>query len=254
MSWAARRRFIIVSIISAIALAFLATLSIATFYQAPSCTDSKQNQGEQGVDCGGACSYLCTEQQQPPTVLFTAALMNPSGRADVVALIENKNRAAAAKNVPYRVSVYDASHSLLQEVTGVIDLPAGAQVPVFVPGITTGKQTGTSAFLTIDAAAPRWFTLTSDPRLMPVVTSTVQSATGDAPRIEAVLTNPSVTVLSNVKVIVVVYNAKDDVIAASQTVVQKIPAQGSAPATFTWNAAFPAIPARIQVVPIIPLP
>src|SRR3989344_1263580 len=98
MSWAARRRFFILLIVGAVAVAFLTTIGIAIFYNAPSCTDNKQNQDEAGVDCGGACSYLCIEQQLPPTVLFTKAIKNGDGRVDVVALIENKNSSAAAKD------------------------------------------------------------------------------------------------------------------------------------------------------------
>src|SRR3989344_7202851 len=95
MSWAARRRFIILLIIGAVVVAFLTTVGIATFYDAPSCTDSKQNQDETGIDCGGSCSRICTAEAQPPTVLFTKAIQNGEGRVDVIAEIENKNADAA---------------------------------------------------------------------------------------------------------------------------------------------------------------
>ena len=93
-----------------------------------------------------------------------------------------------------------------------------------------------------------------DSHIVPVVSNTRQGGTTSAPRIEATLKNPSVTVLSNVKVVVLVRNDKGDVIAASSTVVPSIPAQGQAIATFTWGEAFQSIPASIEVTPIIPLP
>ena len=253
MSWAARRRFFILLIIGLSIVAFLAILSVATFYRTPSCTDNVQNQGETGVDCGGPCAYLCTEQEQPPTVLFTQVLPNGGG-TDIIASVENKNTSAAARNVPYRVSLYSADRVLVQEISGTLDLPPGATVPVFLPGITSGKQTVVTAFLTIEASSPKWFALAADPRVVPLVSNTNQVGTANNPRIEAMLSNPSVTALTNVQAIVLVRDEGGTVIAASRTVVPLIPAQGQSMATFTWNVPFPGTPATIEVIPIIPLP
>lgn len=254
MSWAARRRFIILLIVGAIAVAFLATLSIATFTKTPSCTDGVQNQGEASIDCSGPCPYLCTAQMQPPTVLFTKAISYGTERTDIIASVENKNATAAAKNVPYRITLYGSGQALIQEVTGTVDLPPATTVPVFVPGIVSGKQTVTRAFLTIAASAPQWFSMPATARNLPLISNIVQGGTIDAPRIEAVLTNSTVTLFIDVRAIVMVRNKSGDVIAASQTVVPSIPAQGQAVATFTWDNAFPETPATIEVIPIIPLP
>lgn len=254
MSWAARRRLFILLIIGAVVVAFLATLFIATFYDAPSCTDGTQNQGETGIDCGGSCAYLCTAELQPPTVLFTKAISNGAERTDVVASVENKNALAAAKNVPYTVRLYSKDKFLIQTVNGTLDLPQGATVPVFIPGIVSGKQPVANVFLTIDPSAPKWFSPDTGARVVPLISNTRQGGTSDAPRVEAILSNPSVTALMNVPAIVLVRDDKGDVIAASSTIVPTIPAQGQATATFTWNSAFPSIPASIEVVPMIPLP
>ncbi len=254
MSWAARRRFIIALIIGGIGVGLLAAVFLVTFYKAPSCIDNVQNQDEGGIDCGGSCPYLCAAGQQPPTVLFTKALTNSTGRTDVIALVENKNPGVAAKNVPYRIAIYGTDRLLIQEVTGTLDLPPGATVPVFVPGIVSGKQVTASAFLSIEASSPRWFMMVSDPRIIPTVLNTKLGGTPEMPRFESVLINTSVIALTNVSAIILVRNDKGDVIAASSTVVPTIPAQGQATATFTWNNAFSSAFASVQVVPIIPMP
>lgn len=253
MSWAARRRFIILLIIGAVFVAFLTTVGIATFYKAPSCSDGKQNQNETGVDCGGACQYLCIEQQYPPTVLFTKAIKNGEGRVDVIAKVENKNADAAAKNVRYKITLYGSDQSLIQEMTGILDLPPSASVPVFVPNIPSGKQTIVNAFLDINQSSLQWFSMSSNTSIVPTVSNVKQIGTTSAPRIEAILTNTSVSILTNVKAIVLVRNDKGDVIATSSTIIPTIPAQGRATATFTWNSEFPEVPASIEVVPIVPL-
>jgi hypothetical protein len=254
MPWAARRRLIISILVGALVVAFLALISIATFYKTPSCSDGVQNQGEAGIDCGGSCAYLCSTETLPPTVLFTKALISGTGRTDIVASIENKNPHAVAKAVPYRVQIYGPDRLPIGVQTGSIDLPPGATVPVFLAGIATGKQPVASAFLEIDPAALKWVATGSDPRVVPTVSGTVQSGSPEAPRIEVTLKNGSVSALSNVRVIVFVRDVRREIIAASQTIVPFIGAQSSATATFTWNSAFPAAAASIEAVPIIPLP
>lgn len=252
MSWAARRRFIILLIIGAVVVAFLAVVLIATVSKAPSCTDGIQNQNEAGIDCGGPCAYLCTVQNQPPTVLYTQALEYGGGRTDVIASIENKNTTAAAKNVPYRITLYGTGQALIQEISGMVDLPPGATVPVYVPQIFSGKQAVIGAFLSVAASSVQWFFMTPNQRSVPLVSNISRGGTLGAPRVQAVLINPTVTPFNNVQTIVIVHNKNGDVIAASQTVVPSIPAQGQATATFTWSAAFSAASAAIEVVPIVP--
>ena len=254
MSWAARRRFFILLILGSILAAFLAVIAIATLYRAPSCSDGIQNQGEAGIDCGGTCPRHCIAQAVQTTVLLTKATPTGTGRTVIIAAVENKNTGAAAKNVPYNVILYGEGQTLIQRVSGTLDLPPGVTQAVFIPGIVSGKQTAVNAFLTIDPALPDWFIMTTDPRTMPTVSNTMQSGSADMPRIDATLLNTSVTKLTNVQVVVIVRNTKKDIIAASGTIVPAIPAQGMAIATFTWNGAFKDVPASIEVVPVIPLP
>jgi len=257
MSWAAQRRFFILLIVGAVVVAFLTVVGVATFYETPSCTDNIQNQNETGVDCGGSCAYLCTVEVRSPTVLFTQALRSDSGRIDVIAMVENKNAVAAAKNVPYRITLYGADQSLIRRVNGTLDLPSGARVPVFVPGVASGNYAIANAFLDIDPLSLKWFSLPTDPRVVPTVSNirhVVRDGATSTPRIEAVLTNPGVAPLSNVQVVILVHDLNGDVIAASATVVSSIPSQGQAVATFTWNGPFQSDPALIEVIPVIPLP
>ena len=254
MSWAARRRFIILFGIGAVVVAFLAVVLISALYKTPSCTDGVQNQAEDGIDCGGPCKYLCTEQEQPPTVLFTKVLQNSAGRTDIIAEVENKNVTAAARDVPYRITLYGSEQEYLGAVDGKLDLPPGATEPIYLPGVSVGKQRATSAFLEISPSTPKWFTMTSDPRVVPKVVDTTRIGTIDAPRIGAILENPSATTLSNVRVIVFVRDLQKDIIAASETVAPTILGQGQVSVTFTWNGAFIGTPSFIEVIPIIPLP
>lgn len=254
MPWAARRKLVIMIIVGAFIVAFLAIVLIAVLYKTPTCSDNVRNQGEVGVDCGGPCQYLCSSQVLPPTILFSKALDNGLGRIDLIASVQNKNISAGAKNVPYHVTLYSSDQSLIREFDGTIDLPAGATEPVYVPGVATIKEKVIGAFLAIASNAPRWYSMNADPRIVPKVVDTVRGGTASNPLIQAVLYNPSGNPMSNMQVIIFVHNFKTDVIAASQTVVPTIPAGGQAVASFTWNSAFKSSPASIEVIPVIPLP
>jgi hypothetical protein len=253
MSWAARRRLLILGTIGVVVLIVLIAIFYKTFTVAPTCSDGIQNQGEQGIDCGGPCPYLCTALEQTPVVEFTQALQTPAGLTDVIAYIQNPNLYAYTLSVPYTLSLYSSENTLAAPtMSGTIALPPGAIVPVFIPNISSGKSGVTSAFLTIDPSVIQWQS-GRDTRIIPTVSNTVLTGSTAIPRITSMLTNPSTTPLSNIKVVVAVFNASGNVIAASQTVVPSIPAQGSATATFTWNTPFPARATRIDVIPVIPL-
>ena len=254
MTWAGRRRLTISLIAGAIVMVLIAIGFTTALYKAPSCTDNKLNQNETGVDCGGSCSYLCNAQVKQPVVLFTKLLINNSGRTDVVASVENKNTDAAARNVSYVVTLYAADQSIIRELGGTLDLPPRTTVPVFMPNVLSGGETATRAFLEIASTSPKWFALSADPRIVPIVSNTTLTGAASTPRVEAVLANPSVSSMKNVRVIVLVHGAGGNIIAASATVVSAIPAQGRATATFTWNETFSSTLSLLEVVPIIPLP
>ena len=135
MSWASRRQLIIFSLVGIVSVAVFAVLTFVVVYKAPSCSDGVQNQGEAGIDCGGPCPYLCTDQMHAPVVLFTKTLSQVLGRTDVIASVQNTNMTAAAKRVPYTVTLYGDHQVLLKEVTGTVDLPPFSTVPIFVPNI-----------------------------------------------------------------------------------------------------------------------
>lgn len=238
--------------IALVVLAVLALIFYKNFTAAPTCSDNTKNQGEAGIDCGGPCPYLCTEQEEAPIVRFTQATPTANGETDVISYVDNPNQSAYAAHVAYKVSLYTDKHTLAAPIqSGFVDLPPGASAPVFIPNVNSGKVAVASAFLTLDQSTVRW-QAGRDTRVVPTVSGANLGGTIAAPRITSVLTNPSVFPLTNVKVIVVVFDASGNAVSASQTIVPSIPGQGSATATFSWTGPFKNPPTRIDVLPIIP--
>lgn len=253
MSWASSRRTLIALIVASVLLVLAAGILIATFYDAPSCKDGSQNQGEEGIDCGGPCSTLCTPSVVPPVVSFVRELPQQGGALDVIAYVQNPNPFAATKNAAYEIEFLGENGTPVGSVKGKIDLPPAASVPVYAPNAVASGQFVREAFLTFDESSFRWYEPKGDIVVFSV-SDLVTSAEGEAPRISAKLSNPSVQSFRNVKVIAVVFDGAGNAMAASQTVAASVPARSDVPVVFTWNAPFRETPGRIEIKPVYELP
>jgi hypothetical protein len=113
-----RKRIIIIAIYVAIffGVAFLIYLIAKP---APTCTDKKQNQGEQEIDCGGPCK-ACEEKPNlsPISLLETAFVPSGQGKYDVVAKIQNPNNGYGSSNFSYRFTLKDGNGNTLIDKTG----------------------------------------------------------------------------------------------------------------------------------------
>src|SRR3989344_5725203 len=148
MSWASKRKVLIITLLSLVGITLVVLTVIAFVYEAPSCSDGKQNDDERGVDCGGAsCTYLCSADVDGATVRFARILRPQEGRLDVIAYIDNRDTNAAAKGVNAVVELFDENQSLLATKTVVIDIPEGATVPVYLADVYRGSGVVSQAFV-----------------------------------------------------------------------------------------------------------
>jgi hypothetical protein len=251
MTWAMRRRLIILGIIAGFIALALGIFYFTTIRTAPSCMDEKQNQDEEGIDCGGSCAYYCTESQAAASVKFVRPLTPTPGRTDVIAYIDNPNGTAAANDLHFTVELYSPTNTVVAKKEGMVDLPPASIVPVFIPDFFSGSQAVARAFITFDTPKHLWFR-SAGKAVSPQVTD-VRFGELDMPRVSAIATNPSAYALSNVTFIVTLFDKEDTAIGASRTVVPSIPAHGSVPLVFTWPSSFSVGVARIEVVPVVSL-
>ena len=250
MNWASKRRFIITSILAAVAIAIVASVAIAIFYDTPTCMDRKKNQDETGIDCGGSCARVCEAEALAPSATFTRPI--PSlGRTDVIAYVVNPNTDAAAKNVRFTIELYGADGIVVTRKEGTVDLPPDATVPVYLPNVYSSSLPVARAFLTFDPSSFA-FMKYKDQRIIPRYNDDAQIS-GVPPRITASFTNPSAQTLRNIPVVVTVFDAEGNAIAATQTLLTELPPQGRAEVVFVWSQPFVAVPTRVDVVPVVPL-
>jgi hypothetical protein len=250
MSWAGRRKALIITVGAIVLLAALAVFSFGIFYDTPTCTDRRQNQDEAGVDCGGSCSRMCSfEVKTAPVVLWTQVVEPEEGRADVIAYVENRNTDAASRKTPFRLEVYDASGGQISEKSVTVDLPPRTTVPVYIPNAAPRDSRAVRAFLTYDSEKAVWTKASDEERIEPSIEDVVIQE-GAEPRITAKLVNSLAEPMRSITLIATLFDPSGNAMAASQTVVPTLPAQGSSQVVFTWRQPFPAPAARVEIRPV----
>lgn len=210
------------------------------FYQAPSCSDGRQNGDETGVDCGGSCRMLCPADALPlssrsdPRILSIAP-----GVYEVVSLVENLNPLAEVYRAKYTVRVFDQASAIpLRTFEGEAHIPRGSRVAIFEGPFTldTGAVP-TRATLEWDSESLTW--QKSEGTLADVrVVSSVISREELAPRLDISLENFSLERASNIDLTALLYDENGNIFAASKTFVDNISPTGRAPAVFAWPRPF----------------
>ncbi len=253
MTWAARRRVLIIFIV-------LITVSGLAFWhyspvilKAPTCTDGVKNGEETGIDCGGSmCTNLCTADVRLPTVLWSRAFPVTEDVYNVAAAIENKND-AATRSIPYEFRLYDKDNVLLARRGGMALVPPIGRYDIVETGIPVGTGRVSSTTFSFSTSPALWERIPDDISRLRVSTSNISlDTTGVVPKLSATLLNPSPTLaLDNTVVAAVLYDANDNAVNVSKTLVPTLAPGARAQAVFTWPRAFGAAVVRYEIVPII---
>lgn len=93
----------------------------------PGCFNGRQDDGEEGVDCGGVCAAVCLPQDMRPLEAVGEPRIFRSSPTVVGILvkIQNPNLEFAAKSFNYRIDVYDTSDTILASRSGSSFIYAG---------------------------------------------------------------------------------------------------------------------------------
>lgn len=99
----------------------LSTVIYYAFIKAPeTCFDSRQNQDESGVDCGGVCAAVCQEIIVGEDVVAKETAFVPGGenRYDALIKVYNPNDEIGASSFAYTAVLKDSSGTVLSTRSG----------------------------------------------------------------------------------------------------------------------------------------
>lgn len=246
LSWSVRRQIFFLTVIIGAVLLFIAAPAFLVYYRWPTCGDGKQNQGEQGIDCGGPCPMLCKRETLDPVVRWQRAFKIRDGLWGATAYVENPNLHSIAYRVPYLFKFYDERNILIYERRGTTFIPPRKTFAIFESGILTGERIPTRTIFEF-LKLPEWQRTSSDEPPL-IISDRVLSAEEGSPRLTAVIHNQSLVSVGTAEVVAILFDEDDNAIAASKTVINDLSKGQTEPLTFTWLEPFPRRVVRIETL------
>ncbi len=247
ITWATKRKLTYLSIVIGFLLIVVSIPLVFFFNKAPTCSDGKMNQDENGVDCGGVCTKLCKADTTLPIVSWQRVFKISKGIYSAVAYVENPNLNSTATNVPYSFRAYDKANVLIVERKGTASiLPIGV-TPVFESGILTGERIPARVTFSF-ASKPDWIiTKKIAPRITILINE--KNFEGTLPSLRATITNTTLKNIPHFEVVAILYDENDNAIASSKTVVDSIAGEQEVEVVFSWREAFASIPVKVEILP-----
>jgi len=217
-------------------------------YKAPSCTDGVRNGNEQGIDCGGSCKRLCQNSFLSPSVAWTRFEELAPKLYNVATYIINPNTDAEAKDVPYRMAIYDSRGVVITDFTGTVTLPPHRNTLAFQGAIQVGERIPAKVLFEF-TSAPNWYK--KEDTLLPLMVlekKYTEDSSGSSLIVK--MRNSSVRDISNIAVYAVLYDKDGNALGFLKTYIDKIAAQGIESAPFTWPIDRKGSVISIEVLPV----
>lgn len=201
----------------------------------PTCFDRRQNQDEDGIDCGGASCVPCSNQIKDLSTIWTRSLKIADGFYDFAALVENSNPFLKAGRFTYLIKFYDSNNILIAIKENSTYAEPGEKFVIFEPNISTQNRVPVRADLEIDKKSLNWDKSESRPLQIDILKTDKFLNPGELPppRLEADIKNQSKTVYRNIEATAVLWGG-DLVLGVSRTVVEHMDIDENKMIVFTW--------------------
>lgn len=248
MSWGTSRRNSVLFILLTIVIVPIVIIAFVIFYEPPTCFDKKQNGTETGVDCGGSCELLCTNQVIKPVVLWERAFRVSDGIYNLLAYVENPNPTAFVRDAQYIFKLYNEDNVLIGEKTGVFSIAPKSSRPIIENNIQTFQQVPTR--VTLDIVGDLIYEQTEPKDSLVIIKDEFIENESKSPRVKAKIQNISLNNIKDIDVVVIIYDVFDNVLGTSSTYVDQLLSEESKDIVFTWPQPFNDEVARIELIPL----
>lgn len=250
MGWSVKRRLVYLTIVTVTLLTCGGILWYSRLPQ-PSCYDNKKNQDELDVDCGGVCAKVCPFEVKPVRELWSRLFQLDRGRYDEVTFIRNPNREFLARDLKYRVRVFDANDVLITTRTGEVYLNPGESLPLYHTRLDVGNRVPKRAVFEI-TEEPVWQRRSVEEA--PVKVGYRSFINEPSPALTAEVSNESLSDLRDITVVGMLADEEENIIAVSSTLVESLGKGEKKEIVFTWPQPLPIEPTFRYFYPHFELP
>lgn len=248
--WSNKRKRRLLFVIIAVALVVFGIIIFQLADRNPTCFDNIQNGAETGVDCGGGCQLVCRDEVRDIVVWWERPFKVVDGVYNTVAYFENQNLESGLQELTYEFRLYNYDNILVSEpIIGTTFVEPNKRSAVFESGITTGDQEAYTAFFRVSSVQNWERTDQSFAYNLFEIGEPQLTNQDTAPKIQVDLRNVSFKPYTDVPVIALIYNQRDNAIAASQTYIDRIGQDEEATAYFSWPQPFGDSVSRIEIIP-----
>ncbi len=230
--WAVKRRILYgTGFLSFLFLIFI-FIYFSYFYTPSTCFDGIQNSKESGIDCGGGCVRICTNEILPPKIIWAQSFKIKDGRYNAVAYIDNKNQIAATEKLKYKIELLDGDE-VVAERKGTTILPPNSTYPIFEGKIFTKNSRKVTDVKATLYPSNLWVPASIDRTQFK--TTNMQLFNSDvSPKLKAIIKNTKLTDARNVEVIATIFNSYGKPVTASRTFIDEIKGDSEKDIVFTW--------------------
>ncbi len=205
-----------------------------------SCFDNIQNEGEQGVDCGGPCAKICIPSSiQPISTLGAVRVFSPlAGHATVLVQLENVNSDFAASSFAYTITLYGADGSSTVATAGGNSFLYADETKYLMLPNEPIPATSSRAEITVENV--QWVPAAQMGLVPKLAFTNVTSVAGTDGYIvvSGNLTNRDVALFHNIVAVAIFKNAAGTPIGASETQLDVL----SPGATQNFSISYPLLP------------
>ncbi|MFA4817642.1 MAG: hypothetical protein WC608_02825 [Parcubacteria group bacterium] len=244
-----KKRLIIIAVYAAI---FIGVVFLIYQWQkpAPNCFDGKQNQNEEGLDCGGVCAKKCPVTAKENLIVRQTGFVE-SGIADsydVYAEVANPNSLVGSDKFSYKFSMKNAAGEVMAEPSGTSFILPADKKYIVETNIAT-KETPASVEMIV--SDPRWVE-TNDTYEKPelkIVSKNYNEITSGVGFGEAIglLKNESPFDFNSVKLRILLKDEGGKVIAINSTQMNTVNAGENRDFRVSWPNKFPGSVSQMDV-------
>lgn len=250
--WAKKRKRKIIIVMGILLSVVIIFIIFSVSDKKPTCFDSVQNGTESGVDCGGECSKVCIDEIRNIVVWWERPFKVAHGVYNAVAYFENQNLKSGIQELTYEFRMYDEDNILVSKPRiGKTFIEANKRSAIFEPGLTTGDNEAHTAFFKVSSVQNWEKTDQSFSYGLFNVGEPVLSQQDTHPKLTAPLENKSRYNLTDVPVVVILYNSEGNAIATSRTYIDTINQGQEEDIYYSWPEPFEEVVSRIEIIPRI---